>query len=85
MVNADLLKKVAIYGATLSCLGAAFFHHRIQGIPVMFVAFCRVQFSALFNAYKAMVRFTIIKQLITKIYFEGKTKLMDTCNTYLYF
>jgi len=31
MVSADLLKKVAICGAALSCFGAAFFHHRIQG------------------------------------------------------
>ncbi|XP_073230115.1 cytochrome c oxidase assembly factor 1 homolog [Porites lutea] len=30
MVSADLLKKVAICGAALSCFGAAFFHHRIQ-------------------------------------------------------
>ena len=31
MVSADSLKKVAICGAALSCFGAAFFHHRIQG------------------------------------------------------
>lgn len=31
MVNSELLKKVAICGAAISCLGAAFFHHRIQG------------------------------------------------------
>ncbi|XP_068752168.1 cytochrome c oxidase assembly factor 1 homolog [Montipora capricornis] len=30
MVNADSLKKIAICGAAISCLGAAFFHHRIQ-------------------------------------------------------
>ncbi|XP_074628599.1 cytochrome c oxidase assembly factor 1 homolog [Acropora palmata] len=30
MVNSELLKKVAICGAAISCLGAAFFHHRIQ-------------------------------------------------------
>jgi len=31
MVNAESLKKIAITGAAISCLGAAFFHHRIQG------------------------------------------------------
>ena len=31
MVGADLIKKVAICGAAVSVIGAAFFHHRIQG------------------------------------------------------
>ena len=31
MVSADVLKKAAICGATVSVIGAAFFHHRIQG------------------------------------------------------
>lgn len=32
MVTGDQLKKIAIYGAAISCLGAAFCHHRIQGM-----------------------------------------------------
>ena len=33
MVSADLIKKAAICGAAVSVIGAAFFHHRIQGEP----------------------------------------------------
>ena len=35
MVNADVLKKAAVIGAAISCVGAAFFHHRIQGIRII--------------------------------------------------
>jgi len=31
MVSADFFKKAAICGAAVSVIGAAFFHHRIQG------------------------------------------------------
>lgn len=31
MVNTGFLKKAAVCGAAVSVIGAAFFHHRIQG------------------------------------------------------
>ena len=72
MVSADSLKKVAICGAALSCFGAAFFHHRIQGNfkngKLSFCAQLWSKFGVIHPCYKEYLSYPFIPSYQTTNY-----------------